>query len=298
MPQPATPPSHNKGVNIYGLEGNKIPNPINWNITEDAQGNLSGTIEYHYDYTLGTRIPDNLLPQRGDYHPYDTRLQANQITQNYQQNKICKVQVQYVGMSGWTSSGEDIGEVTWELTGAVSDESIDTHPNFFLMGVIKDKPPEKYAAMTKESAEKAKENAYAPTGLVLWDRKQVEVDSNQRFAGFKNTKRNRDNKLAGVRSFKAPRAVCRINFSSTSTSRFRWIMDNIGRVYKKLPFSEVASAIGRSTFDDAGSWLLTNAGCSKYQGVYKYQVEFTLSGEGGWNDYIYKEGSDSNSPKK
>lgn len=305
MPKPE-PIQHNNGVNKYGLKGRKIPNPTKWEVNEDATGNLSGTIEYHYDVEPGERIPDGFLPQRGEYHPYDSRLMANTINESYQQNNICKVTVGYVGMSGGTaSSGGDISDLSWEFQAQTSDEPIDTHPNFFNMGVIKSatagiadvglpKIPSNLVPYNGEPA--VVDGAYTQTGLVKWDRTQVEVDSNQKFVGFKNTKQNRTSGLAGVRAYKCPQGVMRINFTSNSTGRYQWVLKSLGMVFEDIPLINEGSSLG--TYIDKRNWLLTNASISKHQGVYKYQLEFTLSAPSvaskGWNEYVYVHASAGN----
>lgn len=281
-PQANTPSG---GVKVYGGTQRKMPNPTRWEVTEDATGNLSGTMEFHYDIEPGKRIPDGFLPQRGEYHPYDARLMANTIHESYQQNNICKVLVNYVGMSGGTaSSGGDVSDLSWEFQAQTSDEPIDTHPNFFNMGVIKGKGLQMYNGIPALS-----DDVYTETGLVKWERSQVEVDANQKFVGFKNTKQNRGSSLAGVRAYKCPQGVFRLNFSSNSTGRYKWVLASLGMVFDDIPLVNEQAELKGAT---AGrNWLMTNAGISKHQGVYKYQVEFTLSAPStstqGWNEYIY-----------
>jgi hypothetical protein len=285
-PKPNTP---SKIVKLVGKVARKTPNPTSWSVIEDQNGNLSGSVEYQYDYVFGQGVGELYLPQRGEPHPYDYRLFAVEIQAKYGQNQLCIVSVNYAGISGNVSTGGSTSDLTWELSCPTSDEPIDTHPNFFGMGTVTGVPAVLYQGQDWSDAA----NVYKPApndGLVFWNLSNVEVDNNQHFQSFKNNRTNRKARLTGVRAYKKPGATLRVNFTALDTSRYDWILENLGKRYEKIPLAEVQNDLPSSAATGQ-DWLMTSASVQKANRTYKYQVEFMQSGRFGWNQYIYQLGT-------
>ena len=283
--------SNPKTVKLIGKQARKTPNPTSWSVVEDQNGNLSGLVEYQYDYTFGQGVGELYLPQRGEPHPYDYRLFAVEIQSKYGQNQLCIVTVSYAGISGNVSTGGSTSDLTWELSCPTSDEPIDTHPNFFGMGTHADGILIPYQGQDLSNDP----NVYFTTGnvgLVRWNLANVEVDNNQHFQSFKNNATMRNAHLTGVRAYKKPGATLRINFTSLDSSRYDWIIKNLGKRYDTIPLKEVAKDLPDATAKGA-NWLMTSASVQKVNRTYKYQVEFMQSGSYGWNPYIYQVGTSS-----
>lgn len=287
---PPKPTKANSGIRKYGINARKTLNPVNYQITQTDNGQMSGTAIWQYDYEVNKKIPDGFLPIIGEAHPLEPRITATNITQNYGSNGICLVEVSYSGGGGGgVSSGGGRTDFTWELSCTTSDEPIDTHPNFHNMGTA-EIPNTGGAVQTKQHGEGAESNKgqYYVLGQFNWARQYVEVDNSQRFVGFKNTAFTEAVGVVGVRSFRRPGAVLRVSYQTRNGNDSKWLMANLGKTYSEIPFSQVRAEMNANV--SGRNWLFISAGIQKQGNNYRVQAEFQLSGEKGWNKFIYMPG--------
>lgn len=267
--------------------GNFVDNPNDWSCTDDGTGLLTGTLKRTISVPIGERVTDTALPTKGDTHPFDSRLRYKDHSISYIGNELAVASISYVGLAN------DPGGITWDWNGPTDENAIDMHPDFPSWGTIRgttaptaqDRP----GKMPEES------QIYSDKfGTVNWNHENVEVDSQQKFSYFRTVKEMKILDLPGVKGYKVPRATLRVNFSTAKTSGFTWAVSQLGYWFDSIPISEVENEI--PTTVSPKNWLLTSVSVSAFAQIYKVQVEFTLSGEKGWNKLIYRKAGGNRSP--
>lgn len=270
--------------NLFPQYGSFVDSPIEWTVTDDGTGLLSGNLKRVARYPYGSTVSVFALPKQGDKHPFDFRLRCKDWSVSHGPNELATISINYIGLD------TDPGGVSWDWNGPTDETPIDMHPDFPGWGTIRGSPPPKDQTAGVEVPDSSK--IYSDRfGTVNWDTQHVMVDSQQKFSGFKTVLAMKQLDLPGVRGYKTPRATLRVNFSTARVGMFATYVSQLGRWYDNIPIKDVEREIPSAV--SPKSWLLTSLSVSAFAGIYKVQLEFTLSGEKGWNKLIYRKGGPS-----
>jgi hypothetical protein len=267
-------------IKKYGTPNQKLPQ-VDWQVTDDGKGLLTGTMKYWYDIATGKPLDPLViakLPVRGERHPFDERLVCRDVNTTVGSNDMGYCDANYVGLS------IDPTEPEWSLSCPTEEDPIQTHPMFALQ-------------VGKEgSFGIVLEEAKAPTFQPKYDTKMVILGGkqNNEFEGFKVSKETIDKDLVGVESYKVTRQTLSMSFHTANQIVVQTFLGFVGKQFKEPAFapSFLTSTEGRT-------WLLTSMSLSEFAGIYKIELEYTLSGMGSdgkgksWNKLIYKDGANS-----
>lgn len=298
-------------------------NQVEWSITDDGNGVLSGTLRVFIDSAGGgggggSIMPSQLgtplftqyqgnngltnplsgsadgaarlhpkAPKRGDGHPFDGRLKCYGATINYNRMGIAYCDAQYAGLISDPCGFE------WELTCPTEEDPIELHPNF-LAGSVNQNTGNSASFGDRDIAPNefgviTQEGTDPKYKCPFWNLENVDIDFKSRtFKSFKPSPEMIEKRLVGVESYKVMRPTFRISFSSATTATWSWLAQQVGRRAKKIPYADGVAEI--PTLPSGIDWLLTAVSVTRSMGIYKVSTDWQQSGNaGGWNAIIYKE---------
>lgn len=244
---------------IYGNTPDQTFAP-DFSISEDGKGMMTGTVRFFYNCPYDK--PPNNVVRAGASHPTVKKLLCNSVNTTIQSNNICYVEASYVGIE------EDPAGVEWTLNTQTEDVPIENHPDFA-------DPDKNWGTVTQAG--------YNTLGIPYWDTKNVVVNSDGEFGGFRNSESNREKGFVGVTAYKVPRATLSVSFYTAKSDLITDAVDSLAKAG-----SPPVGIIGAPAPKGGGEWFVTSVSVSQYSTkVFQVQMELTQSGPRGVNKYIY-----------
>lgn len=269
-----------KGViRKYGETASKTPQ-IDWQVTDDGRGLLTGTMKYFYEVSTGKPMGSDFvltLPRRGERHPFDERLSCKDCSLTVGQNDIGYCDANYVGLN------LDPTDAEWSISCPTEEDPIQVHPMF----PLKADKQGSFGIVIEEGVAPLYQPKYDPKMVVLGGKSFTEFDK------FKVSPEIIAKDLVGVTSYKVPRQTMSLTFHTANKVILNMYMNGVGKQYRKVALApDIATVAGRS-------WLFTSLSVTEFAGIYKLDCEYTLSGVGSdgngkpWNELIYADGDAS-----
>lgn len=267
-------------INKYGTPAQKTPQ-VDWQVTDDGRGLLTGTLKYFYDIATGKPLDGGTiitLPARGELHAFDERLMCKDVATTVGSNDIGYCDANYVGLS------QDPTLAEWSISCPTEEDPIQTHPMFS----IKSDKQGSFGVVIEEAAAPTYQPRFDPEMAVLGGKNQTE------FERFKVSPKCIEKDLVGVESYKVPRQTMSISFHTAQQSILSSYLTGVGKQFTVVDF---APSFTTSSSLDGRTWLFTSLSVSEFSGIYKLDCEYTLSGYGSdgkgkpWNKLIYQSGT-------
>lgn len=267
------PSSHQSGIQKKGTVPDGEPQ-VDWNVTDDGRGVLTGTMRFFYDYRTGRSADGVSVPARGERHPFDERLVCKDVQTSYGSNDIAYCDANYVGLK------QDPSVPEWSLSCPTEEDPIETHPMFQTP-----KGKEGSFGVIEEVGDASTQ--YYPK----WNDQMAETTGkvNKEFKAFKVSKETIEKDLVGVESYKVTRPTMSMTIHTANKELLFAAIKNTGKQYLSIPFGPEWADVSKIN----RSWLFTSLSVTEYAGIYKMDMEFTLSGIGPdnkgktWNKLIY-----------
>jgi len=219
----------------------------------------------------------------GDDHPKYDWLKLESANMTPWGDEGTMVDLVWVGVP----KGSEVA--TYSCNVSLSQEPIDTHPKF-----------EKFAGSPQDMDMGL---GYVPDTGAVFSSDDEETAVFEKFAMKEGDDGTEDNSLAGVSSYLVPSIIWKesrqlgTGFSSSEAAD---VVEDLGMRYTKVP-RKIQDADGSSvdlrdiadTYEGDRDWLMVSAQYEVVGAGGKLDREWRMSGEMGWNDLIYKKGSDS-----
>lgn len=280
------PTEHVSGIRKYGEVKTKTPQ-VDWTVTDNGKGLLSGTLKYFYEVSTGNAIDQTYiqtLPIQGEVHPYDNRLICNDCTLTVGANDIGYCDANYIGTQS------DPCDVEFKLSCPTEEDPIQVHPSFSL------------PADAQGSFGVVIEAGAAPKYQPVYDREMVVLGGKDlsEFDKFKVSPKTIEKDLVGVTSYKVARPTLSVSFVTQDGGFIATLISSVG-MQTNAPQPKGNAPDWISGFSGR-NWLLTSASVSpllrseaKVDILWRVELEYMLSGVGSdgvgktWNKLIYKE---------
>lgn len=216
--------------------GGLIPQPGRTLVLR-GDGSATGTVKY-----ISSSPGLGGVPGIGSAHPDHSEVQCYAVSVTFLENGLSEITCEYLGIF------RDPTDPVVEFIGNVSEEPIETHPDFVSRLGGTAKAPKNKAQFDEETGE---------------------------FLGFPA---DAPNNLGGVRGYLNPACTVRVS----------WFTKNADSAEGLGSLGSIASPpAGVPSAPDSKNWLKTNWSRRQFGLIYQITEEYTASGRKGWNPLIY-----------
>ena len=233
-------------------------------VSEDTRGLMESSIVQRFQASVSSNannaLVDPFLFQRGDRHPYDSRLKCYKNSVSYGNNGEVMATYEFIGLK----QDPTIPEV--EASGSTASNNVQLHPAFV-----------DFAMSTKPTASNPqfKFKPYVDT-----------VNNNRKdFERFNCT--TAPEGLRGADSYLAPRCNVRVTFYTASVGIATKFLSNLGTTAAKPEGG--SGGVSGVPLPTGGNFILTSASVSQYGSIYKISAEWMQSEQGHtWSKHLYR----------
>jgi hypothetical protein len=198
-----------------------------------------------------------MIPQVGDAHPLDGRLQAYKTNSSFSKNSKAMVTTDYIGLK------TDPTKPEWDMSSNTAETSILFHPRI-----------EEFAVLKKGTGDNPIAN-----GLVWKAWVDFEKDTHK----FKGFLVGAPGDLGGVSKYLIPRASVKYSFYTKRLNTVQKFVSNLATTSSQ-PVNGPKDILPQT----GANFLLQSVGVTPFGEVYKVSCEWQLSEHGKpWNKYIY-----------